>query len=766
MLFTSRGHKIFLIILITITGIVQGVGFRPFIYRSAISHKLVGFVRNTDAYVEILIQGNNRDIEQFLLDVTEKSPFLAKIKDIKIQKETKEQHFDGFRILQSSCNDSHMLSFMSPDKAICNECIKEIFDINDRRYKYHFNACINCGPRFTLIKDVPLDRNNTSMADFKLCNKCVSEYNNPQNKRFFDQFISCSNCGPCLQITDNRGVPMKEKDPIASTAKLLKEGFIIAIKGIGGFHISSSALDSKPISRLRAIKKRPQKPFAVMSKDFESIRTFAIVNDSEMKILLSIERPILLLKKNNDYYLSPYVSPHLYDVGVMLPFTGLHYLLFDHLSDQPAIVMTSANLNGAPIIVDNDEIIKKMGNLVDYFLIHNRRIEKRCDDSVIKVNSTNSMMIRRSRGYVPEPISLRISQPIPILSFGAELNVVLTLIIKDKAFLSQHIGNINNLGTYKFLRETVKYFANIAGYTPQIIVCDLHPSMNTTRLAFTMSKEFRIIQVQHHHAHLASLMAEHNVEEMVGIVCDGYGYGEDGKAWGGEVLFCRGHNCQRLGHLMPQPMIGGDLAAYYPLRMVAGILANKVEGLNDFLYKRLMRTSENTYKIKYLMESKKELSPTTTSTGRILDAISSLLDICYERTYEGEPAQKLESVAVRGEDVKIPLFIKNNTLDTAFLLQYIYENRNRYSIKDLAYSAHSYIARGMVEIVSYNAKQLEIKDIGFSGGVAYNQIITQKIKESIESQGLKLLLHKNVPPGDGGISLGQGYVGHLLSKNL
>ncbi|HXT82978.1 MAG TPA: carbamoyltransferase HypF, partial [Verrucomicrobiae bacterium] len=760
-------NRLYLIIRITITGIVQGVGFRPFVYRSAISYNLVGFVRNINGYIEILIQGNDGNIKRFISDILEKNPFLAKVEGIKIEKKDKEQqHFESFRILQSSDSNSPMLSFMSPDKSICNDCIKEIFDINDRRYKYHFNACINCGPRFTLIKDIPFDRNNTSMIDFKLCNKCIYEYNNPQNKRFFDQLISCSNCGPCLQIIDNMGIPIREKDPIKLAAKLLKEGSIIAIKGIGGFHIASSAFNSTSISKLRIKKKRPGKPFAVMSKDFDSIRIYAVLNENEMKILMSKERPIVLLKKNCDYNLSPYVSPHLYNIGVMLPFTSFHYLLFDHLADQPAIVMTSANLNGVPIIMDNDEAVQKLGKIVDYFLIHNRKIENRCDDSVIKVNSSNPLIIRRSRGYVPEPISLRVVLPTPILSFGAELNVVLTLMIKDKAFLSPHIGNIDNLDTYKLFKQNVEYFINITGYRPQIIVCDLHPSMNTTRLAFTMSNEFRIIQVQHHHAHLASLMAEHDVKELVGIVCDGFGYGRDAKAWGGEILFCRGSNCQRLGHLMPQPMIGGDLATYYPLRMVAGILNDKVEGLDDFLHKRLICTSDNAYKTKYFAESKKNLSMTTTSTGRILDAISSLLDICYERTYEGEPAQKLESAAIDGQDINIPLSIKDNVLDTTFLLQYIYENRNRYSIKDLAYSAHSYIARGMVEISLYNAKQLEIKNIGFSGGVVYNQIITQKIKESIEFQGLRLLLPKNVPAGDGGISFGQGYVAHLLSKNL
>ncbi len=761
---------------ITITGTVQGIGFRPFIYKLAVANHLRGFIRNRkDAAAEIAIQGDKKDINKFLQEIREKKLALAHYDDFLVDWcDDAEAEYHGFSILESSEDRGLSGSSLPPDIAICDECIRELHDARDRRQYYVFNTCAECGPRFTIIESLPYDRAKTTMSDFNLCEQCSKEYDDSLSRRFHAQTISCKNCGPRLSITNSDGEIIDIKDPVSHAAKLLKEGAIVAIKGLGGFHLATSALNTETIERLRKRKIRGNKPFAVMARDLDSVRSFAILGHAEAGLLTSYLKPIVLLRKRSDcHLLSQSISPLLHNIAVMLPYASLHIMLLAALQELPALVMTSANPGNEPLVKDNEEALRRIGNIADYFLLHNRRIVTRCDDSVIKVNNGRTCIIRRSRGYVPSPVPLKNRIPACILALGAELNNTFAIALDDKAFVSQHIGDVDNPETYMFLKNEIDRVLTLMNTKPKAIACDLHPTMHTTRLAYLMAdnddnsdeneREYNggspVIQVQHHHAHAASLMAEHGLEEMVCIVCDGAGYGPDGKIWGGEIIFCDRNGFKRMGNLAEQPMIGGDLATRYPLRMVAGMLHNKAEGLEDYIYSKSHHFPSGKREVEFIIENIRKPSTVTTSTGRILDAISSILGICYKRTYEGEPAMKLESIVLNGTDIGgIEPRINQSILDTTFLVQYLFENRDRYPVKDLAYTSHAYLAKGLASIACDQAQKAGVKVVGFSGGVAYNELFSRLLKQKVESTGIQFVQHEKVPPGDGGISLGQACV--------
>jgi hydrogenase maturation protein HypF len=612
---------------------------------------------------------------------------------------------------------------------------------------------------------MPYDRNGLSISNFPLCDECIVEYNNPVDRRFHGETICCKNCGPKYYIIDKEGTNIYTANPFLLASKLIADGSIVAVKGIGGFHIATSAFDDKSISKLRLIKNRKNKPFAVMAKDIDTIKSFANLNFKEEQLLKSYIKPIVLLTKENNYYLSPLIAPNLHNIGVMLPYSGLHNLILDN-KDNSVIVITSANSKNQPIITVNSEAVKKLNNSVDYFLLHNLDIISKSEDSVVKYVNDKMLLLRRSRGYVPNPIYLNKKSQSCILALGSELNLVFSIVIENKCYISNYIGDIINIENYIHLQNSLKHFFCFLNQKPKIVVCDLHPTLNTTRLAYNMknSEDIVVKQQQHHHSHILSLMAEHSIDEVIGIVCDGTGYGDDGSMWGGEIITSNGYKYERSGHLMEQPMPGGDMATYYPLRMVLGILYNKVDHLEDFIYKNLQYFPKGVKEVKILFDeiimnnNKKFKTTMTTSTGRILDAVSSLLGICYERTYEGEPALKLESAALNGHDVLyLSPIISHNILDTTVLLKNIFENRKRFSKKDLAYSAHMYLANGLAEIAIDKALASGIKKIGFSGGVAYNSIITKTLSEIISKTGIEFLTHNTIPPGDSGISIGQAY---------
>jgi len=750
---------------VNVTGIVQGVGFRPFIYRTAVKNELNGYVRNRgDAGVEILLEGEEKNIQNFIEDLKLKKPPLAQIHEIITTRLNGKNEYGKFTIYKSSDEAELSGSVIPPDIAICNDCLKELRDSKDPRYEYFFITCTDCGPRFTIIERLPYDRQNTTMREFPMCSFCQREYADPSNRRFHAQTIACPKCGPKAYLTTRKGESIEHKDPIREAGKLLSEGFIVAVKGYGGFHVATSTTKDDPLIRLRKVKHRSQKPFAIMARSLEAAKIFAEVSKRETELLTSYTRPIVLLNKSNEYYLSDLIAPGLHNVGVMLPYTGLHYMLFDEV-DEPAFVMTSANPPNQPIIKDNEEALQKLGDTVDYFLFHNRQIAHRCDDSVTRVHKQNLVFIRRSRGYAPAPIMLRKKAKRCVLGLGGEQNDTACVLLGNKAFISQYIGDVENVETKDFLENAGKHLIRLTNSKVEAVACDLHPKFTTTKLADDLAEEnnWQLVQVQHHYAHIAALMAEHDVNEIVGTCCDGYGYGVDGEAWGGEILLCTSEssNFKRVAHLEKQPLIGGDSATRYPLRMATGMLHKKVD-VKDWLLENKKQFPHGESEIQIILQQlEKGHSITgTTSCGRVLDAVAAVLGICYERTYEGEPAMKLEASAIKGKDVlKLQPIVKSNILDTAQMLLEIFENREKYSKADLAFSAHAYLAKGLATLAIEKALESNIKVIGFSGGVACNEIFASIMRKSVENAGLRFLVHEAIPSGDGGLSFGQAVVG-------
>ena len=744
---------------VKISGIVQGVGFRPFIYRTAVENGLMGFVRNRgDAYVEVVVEGKKKDIAQFLQDLRKKTPPLAHIYDVTTKYTQDKNEFEKFTILKSSDTTELSGSVIPPDVSICNECLNELRNPKNERHNYFFITCTDCGPRYTIIERLPYDRPHTTMKEFPMCNFCQKEYTDPINRRFHAQTVACPKCGPKVYLATNNGQPIDSEDPIREAGKLLEDGHVVAIKGYGGFHVATATTREKPIMRLRAVKHRNQKPFAIMARDLEAIRSFAQVTEKEVELLTSYIRPIVLLRKSSNYCLSDQVAPGLHNIGVMLPYTGLHFMLFDKVC-EPAFVMTSANPPNEPIVTDDREAVHKLGNVVDYFLFHDRLVAQRCDDSVVRVHGKNTSLIRRSRGYAPEPVRLKWTASNCVLGVGGELNATSCVLLKDKAFISQHIGDVENLETLQFLKGATEHILHLTNSKVEAVGCDLHPKFTTTMFAHDLGSKLGspVVEVQHHYAHAAALMAEYGIDEMIAIVCDGYGYGSDGQAWGGEILSCNpGGSFKRQGHLEEQPLIGGDLATRYPLRVAAGIL-DKVVDVREWLRSNSARFPHGSDEVEVVIQQlRKDAAVKTTSCGRVLDAVSALLGISFERTYEGEPAMKLESVAMGGRDVlKLEPTIKDKFLDSTVLIHEIFNRRNVNTVGDLAFSAQSYLAHGLAQMAVDEAQRLGINVVGFSGGVAYNEHMTQTVRRFVEENRMKFFVHKQVPAGDGGLSFGQ-----------
>jgi hydrogenase maturation protein HypF len=750
---------------IKVKGIVQGVGFRPFVYRLATTHALVGLVRNRgDATVEIILEGDQNRIKQFIAELQDKKPPLARIYSLKTRYIKDKDEFAKFSIVKSIEKTKFSGSIVPPDVAICEECLKELRDSTNPRHDYFFITCIDCGPRYTIIERLPYDRPNTTMHNFVMCDFCNREYENPANRRFHAQTVACPNCGPKAYLMTKGGELLDKKDPIREAGKLLEEGYIIAVKGVGGFHVATSTMNTVPIERLRKIKHRSQKPFAIMARDLEAVKTFAEVSAKEERVLTSQIRPIVLLSKSESYRLSDLIAPNLHNIGVMLPYTGLHIMLFDKVK-EPAFVMTSANPPNEPIVTENKEALKKLGQIVDYFLFHNRTIAHRCDDSVVRMHGRHLALIRRSRGYAPEPVQLAKTMKFCSLGVGAEQNVTSCILLGDKAFISPHIGDVENVETFQFLKNSISHMTRLTNSKIEVVVCDLHPKFSTTRLANELGTELKCpqVSVQHHHAHIAALLGEHNISSVIGIACDGFGYGTDGKAWGGEILYCDTAGFKRLGHLQEQPMPGADLATRFPTRMAAGILYG-TEDIADWLLSESPNLPHGKEEAEIILEQleKGKITSQTTSCGRVLDAVSAILSICKERTYEGEPAMKLESVAKNGKDVlSLEPQLEGNILNTTLLVKEIFEARNEYHNADLAYSAQTYLAKGLAALAVEHADRFGLENVGFSGGVTYNLQITAMLRKIVEKNGLNFFVHERLPAGDGCISFGQAFVASL-----
>ncbi|MBR2557065.1 MAG: carbamoyltransferase HypF, partial [Methanobrevibacter sp.] len=551
-------------------GIVQGVGFRPYVYRLAVDLNLKGYVRNLGNVVEIIIEGENTD--SFINRLPRELPPIAKI-DSMIVEDIDEGNYSDFEIIESG--DSYSgISVIPPDIAICDKCLEEIRTPSDRRYKYPFNACTDCGPRFTVIESVPYDRERTSMDEFPLCDECLVEYRQPLNRRYHGEAICCSDCGPQMAFYEG-SKKVDCENPIKMGAEVLKKGKILAIKGIGGTHLAVDAYNDDAINELRKRLNRPNQAFAVMTKDLESVKKYARLTKKEIETILSNKRPIVILKKNDVYRFPESLSPGLHNIGVMLPYSPMHYLLFDE-GDIDTYVMTSANTPGEPMMINNEEIINGVN---DYSLIHNRKILNRCDDSVIRFRNNELSFIRRSRGYTPEPYKINYEvNDLSVLALGPELDVTFSIAKDNIVYPSQHIGNTNKPKTLEFLKEAITNMQRITKISEfDVIACDMHPHFFTTRLAYELAEKYdaEVHPVQHHHAHSIALANDSAIDEMIVIAADGVGYGSDGTSWGGEILYTDVNSFKRMGHLESQLMPGGDVATRYPARMLASILKDE-----------------------------------------------------------------------------------------------------------------------------------------------------------------------------------------------
>lgn len=733
-------------------GIVQGVGFRPYVYRLASELDLKGHVRNLGNVVEIIIEGENT--EEFVKRLPAELPPIAKIDSMETT-ETEPENYTDFEIIESGDTYSGV-SVIPPDIAICDKCLAEIRDPNDRRYKYAFNACTDCGPRFTVIESVPYDRVRTSMEDFPLCDDCLVEYKQPLDRRYHGEAICCSDCGPQMSIY--KGLEkMDVSNPIRKGAEILKEGKILAIKGIGGTHLVVDAYNDDAIKELRKRLNRPNQAFAVMCKDLESLKNYAQLTEREIQTITSNKRPIVILKKNEGYNFPESLSPALHNIGVMLPYSPMHYLLFDE-GDIDTYVMTSANIPGEPMMIENEEIINGVN---DYSLVHNRRILNRCDDSVIRFRNNELSFIRRSRGYTPEPYTINYEvNDLNVLALGPELDVTFSIAKGDRAYPSQHIGNTNKPKTLMFLRNAIENMERITKINEfDVIACDMHPHFFTTRLAHELAKKYsaEVLPVQHHHAHSVALANDHGIDEMISIAADGVGYGSDGTSWGGEILYTNINDFERMGHLEPQMMPGGDMATRYPVRMLTSILKD------DELIKNYIDYFK--YGEIEIKNIKKQIDAginvgVSTSTGRVLDSMAVALEICHERTYEGECSMKLESCAYYStEELEIPVIIENDQLNTTEILREVvrlYQNGAKKA--DVAAAGQAAVAKGLSELAIRAADKKNIMDIGATGGVFYNEAITETVKDYVKNNGYNFIQHLNTCAGDGSVSLGQSIV--------
>ena len=759
---------------IRVIGIVQGVGFRPFVQRLAIKFGLKGFVRNIGgSEVEIYLVGEDYLINKFLDSLKVEKPPTAELEEI-IVEDAEVVDFKSFEIKKSIPSRKEP-SMIPPDVGICDNCIDEILDPTTRWYYYPFNSCAWCGPRFSVMFKVPYDRDNTSMRDFPLCDECKADYGDPSNiRRYHIQGISCSKCGPKIWLVDGKGDLIVEgnRETIIETAKLIDEGYIVAVKGLGGFHIAALATDDEVVLALRKRKKRPQKPFALMAFNLNTVEKHAVLTDLEKEILVSKEKPIVLLRKKDESDLSELVAPGLAHIGFMLPYTGLHYLLLKHVKDK-VLIMTSGNPPGKPMCTTNSCAITKLKGIADFYILHNRQIVNRVDDSVLRVSNNRLAFLRRSRGYAPKWLRVPFNADEKVfLGFGADLQTAGAVLFQDRIVPTQYIGDIDEIENVKYLSNAIQFFIDTYGLSGKdiTVVADMHPRYQSRRLALEWVEEkgFDFIEVQHHHAHIASVMAEKRLggkSRVVGIAIDGAGYGLDGQIWGGEVLLADYSSFERVGHLEYHPMPGGDSATLYPVKMLIGILSKfmgKSEVLELLEEKELVSGLKHGYKeaeLSYEL-SKSSNIVKTSSIGRVLDSLSALLGVCTYRSYEGEPAMKLEALAMKYDDkVKPSNFTEykdgSSIVKTSDIFkEIIFKETSTHPSRDALWT-HLSLAHSIGLIASEFALSENIKTVVVSGGAAVNEILLREIEKTVKASGLQLLYPENIPPGDGGIAVGQ-----------
>ncbi len=748
-----------------INGLVQGVGFRPFVYQLAQRLQLHGFVRNQSEGVLIEVEGETEELRAFQSALVQEAPALSYI--ISIQTEDIAPSGEKGFTIDASTSHAVPSTFILPDIAVCDDCLAEMLDPGDRRYGYAFISCTQCGPRFTISHHLPYDRPNTTMAPFILCERCRREYKDPHDRRFHAQTNACVDCGPQLWLCDHQGHRLVTKDPIAQSISLLAQGKIIAVRGLGGFHLAVDARNNAAVQTLRQRKGRAEKPFAIMVRDLSVAETLCEINDAERKWLLHHTRPIVLLRKKNHADVAPAVAPNNAFLGIMLPYTPLHHLLLQKLD---CLVMTSGNFSEEPIACGNEEALSRLAAMADYFLLHDREILQRCDDSIIRVIGDEPRLLRRARGFVPRPIFLNKPLQKPVLACGGELKNTIALSRGNAVFLSQHLGDLDNPLTLQHFEATIAYFKQLLQIEPEIIAHDLHPDYLATQWALRQ-KHKTLVAVQHHHAHLAAVLAENGFAgPAIGLILDGTGYGSDGTIWGGEVLIGQASGYRRFACLEPVAMPGSTAAIRQPWRMALSYLIHAYGEEYRKLDLPMLRTRD--HKIVHQMIAQKINSPLTSSCGRLFDGVAALLGLRDEVHFEAQAAIELEMLALDQNGNPLKEAIYPPTADGAIpikpLIRALVEGlQNKVSATQLAADFHVTLAELFLKAIEAARQQTDIHCVALSGGVFQNSVFTPYMEEILRQADFSVLTHKLVPCNDGGIALGQIAVADaIMHKSL
>jgi len=738
-------------------GIVQGVGFRPFIYRTARARNLAGFVKNLSDSVLVEIEGDESAIEHFLDSLDTHLPPLAVIERA-TRKELPLQQDTTFKI-EASEKSAAIPVHISPDIATCDDCLAELFDPDDRRYLYPFINCTNCGPRFTIIYDIPYDRENTTMAVFEMCEACRKEYEDPLNRRFHAEPIACPHCGPRLALLNRDGTGIKTQDPLAQCAERLARGEILAIKGLGGFHLAADATRADVVAKLRERKRRGEKAFALMVRNLEDIEKIAHVGETEWEILTSPQCPIVLLRKKRNRIIADNVAPGLAAYGIMLPYTPLHHLLLDKI---PYLIMTSGNQRDEPICIANREALTNLGGIADAFLTHDRGIRLRCDDSIAMSLNGKMTILRRSRGFAPAPLKLHKKFDPPVLALGAHLKNTICLLKDDFAFLSPHIGDLETPKARDYLRQSIRLMEKITETTPGIVACDLHPSYFTHRLAEDLAGERNIpwINVQHHHAHVVSCMAEKGIKDyVIGFSFDGTGYGLDGKIWGGETLIADTKNFERVYHLRNFPLAGGERAIQEPWRIGLALLMDSLPEDWEGNAVKLGLAEPGALAPVASVLQKRLNTVEASSMGRLFDGVSAILGCRKVISYEGQGAMELEAICQKSTGVSLHFSRSGNEFDYRPLIRDIVDLKlSGESAGKIAYAFHRAIADLVRDTAQRIRDERKLDRVVLTGGCFQNKILTELSSRLLRSEGFTVLAHENIPCNDGGISLGQAVI--------
>ena len=749
---------------IVVKGIVQGVGFRPFIYKNATKNNLKGFVNNTSKGVFIEVEGYEEDITSFIEEIKHKPPVLSKVTDIKIiDKEI--EGYTNFKIIESK-EEEEAITLISPDIAICDDCLRDIRDKNNRRYRYAFTNCTNCGPRFSITKKVPYDRENTTMDVFQMCSECREEYNDPLNRRFHAQPNGCSKCGPRVYICNKEGNEIISNDPIKDIAKEIKNGKIVAIKGIGGFHLACDAKNKEVINELRKRKKRPRKPLAVMMRDIETVKKYCDVNELEERILLGNKKPILLLdKKRNSLLPKELTNYQNGKLGVMLPYTPVHHILFSE--DIDILVMTSANISGEPMVYKNHEAIEKLKGIADFYLMNNRHIYIPIDDSVSRVILGKERVLRNARGYAPK--SMEIKDMAYSIALGANSNNTFAIANNENIFFSNYIGDLANYNTWQHYINSLEHMKGIYKIDPKSYFYDLHPNFYQNELL----KEIKTkkIGIQHHHAHIVACMAEHSLEEeVIGIAFDGTGYGIDGKLWGGEFFICDKERFKRLAHINYIALPGGEGAIREPWKMAISYLYDTFkEEYDAYVPKHLQ---EKKHQIITEIIKKDINSPKASSIGRLFDAVAALLGFDAKITFQGEAAIDLENLCCRDDQsfyqYNISLEDGIYIIDCKPLIKsVVIEVIDGIDKELIARRFHNTIIKFTIELCEILRKEYNLSSVVLSGGVFQNEILLINVYKELIKRDFKVYIHEQIPANDEGISIGQMIIGNeILKKEL